>query len=694
MSKDDHQFINMVSQSAVLQDSHYNICLPVRKKCLSMPNNRAVAEQRALNLKKRCSKDGKFYGEYMAFMGDLLKKGYAVELQGDEREPVEGPTWYLPHHGVRHPTKQKLRVVFDCGASFRGMSLNQQLLQGPDLTSSLVGVLMRFRQEAVAVMADVEAMFHQVRVSNEDTDLLRFLWWPDGNYELDLVEHKMLVHIFGATSSPSVATFALQKCATDFAEEFGQETAKTVRKNFYVDDCLKSASDEDTAITLCAELRSMLAKGGFRLTKWSSNSRKLLNSIPEEERAQGFQDLDFDEDNLPMERALGIQWCAESDQFRFKINLKDRPHTRRGLLSLVSSIFDPLGFLAPVILPAKRILQDLCRQKYSWDKDLPDTVVKSWNKWILSLPQLEKFGVDRCVKSKQFGAPVFAQLHHFADASEDAYGTTSYLLLRFSTGEAQSTLILAKARVAPLKSPTIPRMELTAATVATKMDKLLRKELELELQQSIFWIDSTAVLKYLNSESTRFKTFVANRVSAILDHSQTSQWRYINTTLNPADLVSRGQTVEALLKNESWLSGPSFLLSSQDQWPKNPDPGMLDIDNPEVKRVTQVHVIQAQEREDSIDQWMNHYSSWTALKRAVGWFLKLKDLLKKLKEKRKELRAVDRESRMAEFKKAVKGKYLTCDDNRSRNRSCEVPSEAEFQGRFGYAKGTSKSKEK
>ena len=662
MSKDDHQFISMVSQSAILEDGHYSVCLPLRKKSLCMPNNRAVAEQRVLNLRKRFSRDVKFYEEYVAFMDDLLKKGYAVKLDGVEHKPTEGRTWYLPHHGVRHPTKKKLRVVFDCGANFQGTTLNQQLLQGPDLTGSLVGVLLRFRQETVAVMADVEAMFHQVRVSSEDTDLLRFLWWPDGNYELDLVEHKMLVHIFGATSSPSVATFALQKCATDFVEEFGQETAKTVKKNFYVDDCLRSVSDENTAITLCAELRSMLANGGFRLTKWSSNSRKLLNSIPEKERAQGFQDLDLDEDNLPMERALGIQWCAESDQFRFKINLKDRPHTRRGLLSLVSSIFDPLGFLAPVILPAKRILQDLCRQKYSWDEDLPDTVVKSWKRWISSLPQLEKFGVDRCVKSKQFGLPVYAQLHHFADASEDAYGTTSYLLLRSVTGETQSTLILAKTRVAPLKSPTIPRMELTAATVAVKMDRLLRKELELELRESVFWTDSTAVLKYLNSESTRFKTFVANRVSAILEYSQTSQWRYINTTLNPADHVSRGQTVEAFLRNESWLSGPSFLLSSQDQWPKNPDPGMLDIDDPEVKRVTQVHVIQAQEPKDSMDQWMNHYSSWTALKRAVAWFLKLKDLLKELKEKRKELNTLDGESKMIKFKKALKGKNLTFDD--------------------------------
>jgi len=269
-----------------------------------------------------------------------------------------------------------------------------------------------------------------------------------------------------------------------------------------------------------------------------------------------------------MERVLGIQWCAESDQFKFKINLRDRPHTRRGLFSVVSSIFGSLGFLTPVVLPAKRILQDLCRQKYSWDEDLPDDVVKSWKKWISGLLQLENFGVDRCVNKKKFDAPVFAQLHHFADASEEAFGTTSYLLLRTATGEAQSTLMMATERVAPLKSPTIPRLELTLATVAIKMDKLLKKELELELHDSIFWTDSATVLKYLNSENTRFKTFVAHGVLAILEHSQTSQWRYINTTLNPADPVLRGQNVKAFLKYKSWLSGPGFLPCAQDQWPK------------------------------------------------------------------------------------------------------------------------------
>ncbi|XP_058628316.1 uncharacterized protein LOC131538457 [Onychostoma macrolepis] len=219
---------------------------------------------------------------------------------------------------------------------------------------------------------------------------------------------------------------------------------------------------------------------------------------------------------------------------------------------------------------------------------------------------------------------------------------------------------MAKARVAPLKSPTIPRMELTAATVAIKMDKLLKKELELELNESIFWTDSTAVLKYLNSEGTRFKTFVVNRITTILKHSQTSQWRYVNSNLNPADHVSRGQTVEAFLNSESWLSGPSFLLCAQDQWPKNPDPVLLDIDGSEVKREVRALVIQTQEPKDATKQLMTYYSSWTKLKRAVAWFLKFKDLLKELKAKRKESNSHG-ENRMNQFKKAFKGTHLTCE---------------------------------
>lgn len=250
---------------------------------------------------------------------------------------------------------------------------------------------------------------------------------------------------------------------------------------------------------------------------------------------------------------MGVHWCIESDTFQFKITIKDRPFTRRGLLSVISSIYDPLGVLAPVVLTAKMIMQDLSRMKIGWDDDLPEQVKRRWADWLTELPKLTGFRVDRCIKPAGFGGHAHAQLHHFTDASEGAYGTASYLLLKNERNQVHCVLMMGKARVAPLKQPTIPRMEPTAATVAVKMDKVLRRELQLELADSVFWTDSTAVLKYLQNETTRFCTFVANRVATILKDSTVEQWRHVPTTKNIADCASRGQRVDVFMKNDTWI---------------------------------------------------------------------------------------------------------------------------------------------
>lgn len=243
-----------------------------------------------------------------------------------------------------HPLKpDKVRVVFDCSAKHRNTSLNDQLLQGPDLTNSLVGVLTRFREEPVALMADIEAMFHQVRVAPSDCDAVRYLWWPDGNLDNPPEEYEMRVHLFGGVSSPSCANFALKKTAKDNEADFEPQVVETVERNFYVDDCLKSVSEEDEAVKLAKQLRELLARGGFKLTKWLSNSRKVIESLPESERASLLKNLDFD--SWSVERALGVQWNISSDQFGFKIVTNDRPATSRGILSIVSSVYDPLGFV-------------------------------------------------------------------------------------------------------------------------------------------------------------------------------------------------------------------------------------------------------------------------------------------------------------------------------------------------------------
>ncbi|KAK2907800.1 hypothetical protein Q8A73_008873 [Channa argus] len=578
MSKADRLFMERMTQSARLVDGHYCLDLPLKELNIKMPNNRAVAEQRATTLKKKFLRNTSFRADYITFMNDTITKKYAVKVPIEDLGRCDGKVWYIPHHGVYHPKKLKLRVVFDCGASYQGTSLNEQLLQGPNLTSTIIGVLTRFRQEPVTIVADVEAMFHQVKVSSADADLLRFLWWPDGDVSRPMAEYRMEVHLFGATSSPSCASYALRRCAEDNTHLFDDCTVNTVLRNFYVDDCLKSVETVEKAESLYHSLKTMCQMGGFRLNKWISNDRRVLGAIPEEEKATEIMDLDLDKNALPVERVLGVQWCIQSDQFKFRVVIQSKPPTRRGILSMLSSVYDPLGMLAPVNLYARNIMQELCRMKLGWDEIVPEHLAQMWSQWVQGLEELTDFGIERCFKPKNFGQTVSAQLHHFADASENGYGTVTYLVQRNISNQAHSAFVLGKARVAPLKPMTIPRLELTAATLAVRKDKMLKNELELPLEDSVYWTDSTAVLKYISNETSRFRTFVANRVSAIQQTSTVSQWRYVNSQLNPADGASRGQKVKAFLRNKLWVSGPDFLTQAVGNWPRNPDSEEIDLD--------------------------------------------------------------------------------------------------------------------
>ena len=368
MSQDDMKAVRLMDQSIRLVDGHYEMAMPFKNSSLCLPDNKILAEHRLQLLKKRFSRDQELYYKYSQFMADLIKKGYAEEVPLYQiNQPL---VWYLPHHPVYHPQKpDKTRVVFDCSAKYRNTSLNSELLQGPDLTNTLIGVLLRFRQEPVALISDIEAMFHQVRVQDKWRDVLRFLWWPNADVDMDPKIYRMNVHLFGAISSPSICNYALKKTADDNQSEFDADTISTVRRNFYVDDCLKSTKDEDTALKLVDQLTKLLSKGGFHLTKWISNNNVVLESVPVNDRASSCQTFDFSGSQI--ERALGVQWDIHSDKFKFRISVKERPATRRGILSVMSSVYDPLGFVSPLILPVKLLLQDLCRKGIGWDDPIP-----------------------------------------------------------------------------------------------------------------------------------------------------------------------------------------------------------------------------------------------------------------------------------------------------------------------------------
>lgn len=623
MSIRDQKVLDFWEDSAVKDNENYSLKIPFKTE-VSLPDNYSMAKHRLDLLGKKLAKNDELKRSYTQAVEKNLQS-YAEEVSEKEIERRDGKVWYLPHHAVVHPKKGKLRVVYDCSAKFRGTSLNDVVFQGPDLTNKLIDVLLKFRHHKIALMADIEGMFNQVKVHPDDRDVLRFLWWRNSDPNETTVTYRMTSHLFGGVWSPSCANYALHKCAKDYAENYDVETVRTVLENFYVDDCLKSVDTELEAIRLAEQLTSLLSQGGFHLTKWISNSRGVLMTIPEEEHASSVPSLDLDT-NLPVERALGTLWRTESDSFGFDINSLDADFTKRGLLRVISSVYDPLGLAGPFVINGKMLFQLLCRTKLGWDDPMPEEIKVQWRNWLDDLPSLSRLQVPRCLQPvKRLEVPVKAQLHHFCDASEAGYGSVSYL--RFSNDETvHCALVMSKNRLAPIKQQTIPRLELCAAVVAANVDKKLTQCLDFELLDSVFWTDSMIVLHYLRNEEKKFQTFVANRVSQILDCTDASQWRHVGTHENPADDLSRGLSASELLLSDRWLKGPSFLWKSEEFWPKQPEFGELPP-SAEIKRVPKVYALD--ENEASLDKFIQRYSSWYRLRRAVALILRLKALLSK-----------------------------------------------------------------
>ena len=350
LSKNDKRFLELMEREAVKIDGYYQLPLPLKDKELVLPDNRMAAMKLMQSLKKRFERDEPFYSQYKCFMDELIDKKYARKC---DCAGLEGRTWYVPHQGVLNPNKGKIRVVFDCSSQYKGNSINQNLLSGPDLTNQLIGVLHKFRLEPVAFMADMQAMYNQVKVPESQRSCLRYLWRKESDINSEIVDHEMCVHLFGAVSSPSSSNYALKRTAVDNSSSFGVDASETVMKNFYVDDLLKSVKSEEYAVDLIKRVKEMCAAGGFNLTKFICNRKNVLMSI---DKRKDVKDTDLAKEELPTERALGVYWNVQEDALYFKVNLKEKPRNQRDMLSMLSSFYDPLGLVSPSILRGRLIL--------------------------------------------------------------------------------------------------------------------------------------------------------------------------------------------------------------------------------------------------------------------------------------------------------------------------------------------------
>ncbi|XP_039904599.1 uncharacterized protein LOC120744346 [Simochromis diagramma] len=611
VSQEDILFMSKVTKGIRQKENgHYELPLPLKTDDPNLPNNKQCAEHRLSLLERRLRRDKKYYEDYVKFMDDIIARGDAEKVP--EQELDKEAAWYIPHHGVYHPHKpEKIRVVFDCSARFQGTSLNDHLLTGPDLTNALIGVLCRFRKGPIAIMCDVERMFHQFHVIKEHQDYLRFLWWDKGDLNSEPSVYRMRVHLFGAASSPGCCNFGLKHIASQGRNRFSEKTIEFIQRGFYVDDGLASVASPVEAMQLVNESRALCKTGNLHLHKFVSNDKEVLAAIPQEEQAKA-KDQDMALGELHIERALGVQWCIEADEFQFRVQVKDNPLTRRGVLSIVASVFDPLGFVAPFILIGKQILQTLCKDKVNWDEDLPDHILPQWEAWLRDLPKLAALKIPRSYS--QDADIVQYELHSFSDASLSGYGACSYLRAKGREGQVSCALVMGKARVTPIKQTTIPRLELSSAVTSVRIADVIKRELDIQNLQEYYWTDSQVVLAYINNDAKRFHTFVANRIQRIRQSTSPGKWQHVSSEENPADQASRGLNATQL-KDSNWLKGPDFLWK-QELPVKEEMVGEVEEMDPEVRKGF-THTVHSKEANLVLER-LKKFSSWSRAIKAIA----------------------------------------------------------------------------
>ncbi|XP_055909040.1 uncharacterized protein LOC129943877 [Eupeodes corollae] len=525
-----------------------------------------------------------------------------------------------------------MRIVWDAAATVEGVSLNSFLLKGPDQLTSLVSVMFKFREEKIAIYGDIMEMFHQIRIRKEDQSCQRFLW--SRSSEESPVVYAMTVMTFGASCSPCCAQYTKNINADYFVEKFPR-AVQSIQQNHYVYDLMDSVATEEEAINIAKQIRYIHQQGGFYIRNWISNSPVVLQALQSELTES--KNLNFDVE-LTTEKVLGMWWSTSNDSFTYKLTknaqqrevlFDGRRPTKREVLKILMTIFDPLGLLAHFLMFVKILLQDIWRSKIDWDTAIQDPEFEKWLKWVHLLPAVENLNIPRCYMSNATKDTGERQLHIFVDASENGFAAVAYV--RSSYGNhVECALIGAKTRVAPLKNVSIPRLELQAAILGARFAKSVIDSHTLNFSQRVFWSDSRNVLSWLRSDHRRYRQYVACRVSKILDLTDVKEWRWVPTKVNVADEATIWKSVPEFSSKSRWFNGPEFLKLSSDNWPKEVCSEDTTVEELKTQYMN-VHVhVKSQENILQAET----FSCWNRLLRSTAYIIRYMNNLKIKKEEK------------------------------------------------------------
>lgn len=534
------------------EEGRYIVRLPFNDKIHELGNSKRGAIAQFLRMERKMERDPIFAEKYREFMREYEQLGHMKRIS-EPREVEEG--YYTPHHGVF--SSNKFRIVFNASAptTGKGISLNDAQMVGAKLQRDIFDILIDFRQGEFGYTGDIEKMYRQVLVDERDCKYQKIIWRPRKGEPLHVYELKTVT--YGHAAAPHCAIRTMIQCARDH-ENLWPHGAGRVMENFYVDDLIMSCDSEKDLRRETQEVIGLLARGKMRLVKERKNIPYTRNM---DEKLFDFQE------SKPV---LGILWETGSDQFRFRTEeeINDQTvWTKRGILSKISRIFDPLGLVTPITLVGKMLMQELWKSKIGWDEAVTGIIRTEWGNFLRELPAVNNIKVPRWI-GRKLGKGF--QLHGFCDASSKGYGAAIYTVCLDKDNWNSVHLLTAKSKFAPLSGVTIPRLELNAAHLLIRL--MARVTQNLWGFESIHcWSDSEIALYWIygtQRKQDKLKVYVANRVASIQNKTEevAAHWHWVPGEENPADLASRGVTPTMLVKSKLWWHGPEWLEG--DIWKK------------------------------------------------------------------------------------------------------------------------------
>ncbi|XP_066261289.1 uncharacterized protein [Euwallacea similis] len=502
------------------EDGSFVVRLPLKLEVSKLGSSFEQAKRRFLNLERKMCSNEQYKKLYHDFIKEYIKLGHMTKDTSLDESLSDH--YFMCHHGVYRADAitTNLRVVFDASLpSCTGFSLNNIQMAGPTIQQDLFSILIRFRQHRCVVSADCTKMYRSVWVHPDERSLQRILWRFSPEEPLHCYQLKTLT--YGTTSASFLAIRCFFQLALEIQNTY-PDIAEVIKNDFYVDDLLTGANTVAEARRICNLVFKTLKQGCFVLRKFCTNDGSILDGIPNDDSLTKI--VEFGENDV--KKTLGLIWSPIHDILMYK---------------------------------------GLWLEKLSWDDPVPRDIAMAWTTFAAELRFLNELKISRHAIGENAKS---IEMHCFSDSSEKAYGACIYLRSLNEIGETNVCLLASKAKVAPLQTVTLPRLELCGALVASRLAKKISQSLRLKLEKICFWTDSTIVLGWIKTAPNKLKTFVGNRVAEIQETTSSDTWRHVPSQLNPADYLSRGLRCSEIKNVDVWWNGPRFLCLPETEWPK------------------------------------------------------------------------------------------------------------------------------